>query len=155
MPANRFIEQIRRNLVALISLAIALSSLSYNTWRNEQTEQNRNVRAAGFEVLLKLGELERVVLHLGYTPEESTDDPRVGWGIVWNIKTFCELLPTNVASGQEHLFNTWKDHQSRLEKPEVSENSKMIEERRASATAVSDAIDQLREAVLQSLHSLR
>ncbi len=88
MPANRFIEQLRRNLVALISLAIALSSLSYNTWRNEQTEQNRNVRAAGFEVLLKLGELERVVLHLGFTPEEATEDPRVGWAVVWDVTTF-------------------------------------------------------------------
>jgi len=28
-------EQIRRNSVALISLAVAVSSLGYNTWRNE------------------------------------------------------------------------------------------------------------------------
>ena len=155
MPANRFTEQLRRNLVALISLAIALSSLSYNTWRNEQTEQNRNVRAAGFEVLLKLGELEQVVLHLGYTPEEALEDPRVGWAIVWDIKTFSELLPTTVESSQRNLFDTWEGHQSRLEKPDGVENSEAQAERRASAKAVNDAIDQLRADVLQSLRGLR
>lgn len=107
MPANRFVEQIRRNLVALISLAIALSSLSYNTWRNEQTEQNRNVRAAGFEVLLKLGELERVVFRLGYDPEEVTDDLRLAWAIVENIEVFCELLPALVTSEMKRLDKTW------------------------------------------------
>lgn len=155
MPANRFLEQVRRNLVALISLAIALSSLSYNTWRNELTEQNRNMRAAGFEVLLELGELERLVLYLGYTPEETSEEPRMGWAIVWNIKTFCELLPATVANGQENLFNTWEDHQSRLEKPETAESSEARTERRASAKAIDVAIDQLREDVLQALHSLR
>jgi hypothetical protein len=32
-------QQLRNNLVALISLAVALGGLSYNTWRNERTEQ--------------------------------------------------------------------------------------------------------------------
>ncbi|MGI9284270.1 MAG: hypothetical protein ACR2P1_02690 [Pseudomonadales bacterium] len=155
MPANRFIEQIRRNLVALISLAIALSSLSYNTWRNEQTEQNRNVRAAGFEVLLKLGELERTVLRLGYAPEEATEDPRMGWAIVLNINAFCDLLPASVANAQKNLFNTWKAHSQQLEKPEGTENSEARKERQASAEAVGDAIDKLRVGVQQSLHDLR
>ncbi|MDB6105600.1 MAG: hypothetical protein JWO52_5599, partial [Gammaproteobacteria bacterium] len=35
-------EQLRNNAVALTSLFIALSSLGYNTWRNERTEHNRN-----------------------------------------------------------------------------------------------------------------
>ena len=56
----------RQHSVALISLAIALSSLAYNTWRNEQTEANRNVRTAGIELLLKLGELDRVVFFSHY-----------------------------------------------------------------------------------------
>lgn len=37
-------EQFRRNAVALISLAIAVTSLGYNTWRNEASEHNRNQR---------------------------------------------------------------------------------------------------------------
>lgn len=44
MPGMR--EQIRNNAVALISLVVALAALGYNTWRNERTEANRNLRAA-------------------------------------------------------------------------------------------------------------
>ena len=54
-------QQLRNNAVALISLVVALGSLSYNTWRNERTESNRNIRTATFELLVKLSELERVV----------------------------------------------------------------------------------------------
>jgi hypothetical protein len=37
-------KQIQNNAVALISLFIAVGSLGYNTWRNETTEEQRNVR---------------------------------------------------------------------------------------------------------------
>ena len=37
-------EQFRRNMVALISLVIAITSLGYNTWRNEASEANRTQR---------------------------------------------------------------------------------------------------------------
>jgi uncharacterized membrane protein YebE (DUF533 family) len=37
-------EQVRRNAVALISLVIAITSLGYNTWRNEASENNRTQR---------------------------------------------------------------------------------------------------------------
>ena len=50
-------QQLRDNAVALISLAVAISSLSYNTWRNERTEANRNVRTATFELLMRLADL--------------------------------------------------------------------------------------------------
>ena len=63
---NSILEQLRRNTVALISLVVAISSLSYNTWRNEATEENRNLRVAAFEILLKLGELQQVVFHSHY-----------------------------------------------------------------------------------------
>ena len=49
-------EQIRSNSVALISLSVALIALSYNTWRNETTESQRNIRQASFRVLVSLGE---------------------------------------------------------------------------------------------------
>ena len=45
MPDMR--EQLRSNMVGLISLVIALSALGFNTWRNELTERNRNIRDAG------------------------------------------------------------------------------------------------------------
>lgn len=42
-----FKDQVRSNIVAIISLLLAILGLSYNTWRNEITEHNRNVRQAG------------------------------------------------------------------------------------------------------------
>ena len=56
----KFMEQLSRHSLAVISLVVALSALSYNTWRNEQTEHNRNIRQAGFEMLLHIGALQRV-----------------------------------------------------------------------------------------------
>ena len=53
-------EQLSRHSVAVVSLLVALTALGYNTWRNEQTEQNRNIRQAGFEMLLHIGELQRI-----------------------------------------------------------------------------------------------
>ncbi|MEJ2129401.1 MAG: hypothetical protein P8X81_11220 [Woeseiaceae bacterium] len=35
-------KQIRRNAVALVSLVIAITSLGYNTWRNEAIEDLRS-----------------------------------------------------------------------------------------------------------------
>jgi len=62
-PGTRISEQLWRHLVALISLAVALTSLGYNTWRNEASENNRNQRLVSIEVLRNLGELQQVVYH--------------------------------------------------------------------------------------------
>lgn len=50
--------QLKTNLVALISLVVALTALGYTPWRNERTEYNRNVRVAAFETLKQLGEAQ-------------------------------------------------------------------------------------------------
>lgn len=46
-------------LISVISLIIAISALGYNTWRNELTEHNRNIRASGFEAL----DLSSILIH--------------------------------------------------------------------------------------------
>ena len=71
-------RQLRENAVALTSLLLVVIGLAYNTWRNEQTEFNDNIRAAGFEILVKLGELERVVFHNHYDKDEERGSPRAG-----------------------------------------------------------------------------
>ena len=53
-------DQVRRNLVALISLVVAITSLSYNSWRNESSEDNRTQRLVAIEILLKLGDLQQL-----------------------------------------------------------------------------------------------
>ena len=77
---NSFFSQVRRNAVALISLIVAVSSLSYNPWRNEKTGPDRNHRVAAFEVLMKLGELEQVVFLHHYDRDiADRGNARAGW----------------------------------------------------------------------------
>ena len=57
------IDQVRNNAVAIISLVVALSGLGYNTWRNESTESNKNIRDAGLFMMKELTELQEVVLY--------------------------------------------------------------------------------------------
>jgi hypothetical protein len=64
-------RQIRDNLIALISVVIALSALGYNTWRNERTERNRNVRVAGIEILREIGSLQQIIFYAHYAAATS------------------------------------------------------------------------------------
>jgi len=69
-------QQVRSNAVALISLAVALTALSYNTWRNERTEHNRNIRVAAFEVLAQGG--AHATALLASNPSPTEDEVRIG-----------------------------------------------------------------------------
>jgi len=43
---NTIWQQIHNNAVALVSIFIAISTLAYNTWRNETTEEQRKLSEA-------------------------------------------------------------------------------------------------------------
>jgi hypothetical protein len=101
-------QQVRRNAVALISLLVALSTLSYNTWRNEQSEENRNHRQAAFEILLKLNQLQQVIFHRRYDADETDKgNPRLGWTIVLTISDLSQLLNPPLPAKAELLKQTW------------------------------------------------
>lgn len=137
-----FIGQVRQHSVALISLAIALSSLGYNTWRNEQTEANRNVRVAGIELLLKLGELDRVVFFSHYEQDEERGNIRSGWAYVLTIKDLGALMNEPAASSSIDLFNAWDARSSKLSSDEDS------------LRIISASIEQLRSHTHQVLAEL-
>ena len=108
-------EQLRRNSVALISLFVAVSSLSYNTWRNERTEYNRNQRVSSFEVLLKLGELQQLVFHNHYDHDaENKGNLRTGWAIVLTIQDLSTVLESPVPESASELVAAWGSHWSKL-----------------------------------------
>ncbi len=85
-------DQVRQHLVAIISLAVALSSLGYNTWRNELTEANRDVRAAGIEFLVKLGESDEVVFFSYFEYDLERCNSHSGWAYVLTIKDLGGLM---------------------------------------------------------------
>ena len=103
-----FLNQIQRNSVALISLVIAVTSLSYNTWRNELTESNRNQRLAAFEILLKLNELQQVVFHHRFDKDvKDKGNPRTGWTYVLTIQDFSLILQQPVIDSAKQLVDVW------------------------------------------------
>ncbi len=142
MFVDTFKSQLRQHSVALVSLAIALSSLAYNTWRNEQTEANRNVRTAGIELLLKLGELDRVVFFSPYDKDEIRGNPRLGWAYVLTIRDLVALTSEPAVSSSADLLRVWDENWFGLGKND------------ASADLISAGIDLLRNDVLSVLAAL-
>ena len=102
-------EQLRRNAVALISLAVAVTSLGYNTWRNEASEHNRNQRVISIEILLMLSELQQVVLDRRYGKEEDGKSSlRKGWVIALTIKDISLVATGSLPETADRLFIVWQ-----------------------------------------------
>ena len=150
MPSIR--EQLRRHSVALISLCVAITSLAYNTWRNEASEANRNVRTAGIAMLVKLGELDRVLLHAQYG--STSDDMlemdtetfmyrRSGWAFVLTCRDLGSVVGEPVATSTANLFAAWERDEAALGGDDAS-----------AAGRISSAIDAVRSDLLEILSGL-
>lgn len=108
-------EQFRRNLVALISLVVAITGLSYNTWRNEASEDNRTQRLISLEVLMKLGELQQLVWHHHYDKDiEDKGNLRTGWTLVLVVKDISQILDGTLPQSTEALYETWNKRSNEL-----------------------------------------
>jgi len=137
-------RQLRDNAVALISLVVALGSLGYNTWRNERTEHNRNVRAAAFELLMRLADLKRVVFIAQYDRDQAGGNPRTGWTYVLAIQDLSKLAPAPVPAQAEQLQQVWGGNWEGLGKDDQT-----------AVERIDGAIDTLRDSTLGTLRSLR
>jgi len=140
---NSFKEQIRRNAVALISLVVAITSLSYNTWRNEASEDNRTQRLISIEVLMKLGELQKLVWHHHY--DKDTVDKgnlRTGWTLVLVIKDISQVLDKPLPQSTYALWDTWNNRSNALLNSPVAK------------TEIIDAINVVRADALVLLEEL-
>ena len=140
MPGMR--EQFRSNMVALISLVIALSALAYNTWRNELTERNRNIRAAGFEMLTGIGSLQQIIFYAHFAEGDQRGAPRMGWADMLTINDLAALMPAAVVRDAGELRTVWQADSAGL--AEDDEAYRRIDE----------AIDALRQTTLESLRAL-
>ncbi len=140
MPGMR--EQLRNNMVALISLVVALSALGYNTWRNERTEQNRNIRAAGFELLTEIGSLQQIIFYARYAEDDQRGDSNMGWADVLTIADLAALMPVAVIRDAGELRTAWEA------------NSALLAEDDAAYRRVDEAIDTLRQTTFESLRAL-
>lgn len=136
-------RQIRDNLVAITSLVVALSALGYNTWRNERTERNRNVRVAGIEMLKEIGSLQETVFYAHFTEGDQRGDPRMGWADVLTLNDLAVLMPAEVAREAKELRAVWEADAEGLVDDE------------AAFQRIDGAIDELRQVTIASLGDLR
>jgi len=138
-----FLKQVKNNSVALISLFIAISSLSYNTWRNEKTEANRNQRHAAFEILVKLNELQQVAFYNFYDKDiNGKGNPRTGWTYVLTIQDLSQILYQPIPESCSRLHKTWE------------QNWQSLASEQKSIDAILVAIDKVRVDVLLLLKTL-
>lgn len=139
---NSILGQIQRNLIAIFSLIFAITSLGYNTWRNELTEDNRNIREAAFVVLVKLGDLQRVVFFSHYDHDEVTGNPRNGWAYALTISDLSQVVPEPLPECTATLKQVW------------GENWNLLGSQEAAAEKIGTAIDKCREITLKILRDL-
>jgi len=139
----RIRDQLQRNAVALISLAIAITGLGYNTWRNEASEYNRNQRLISIEVLRNVGQLQQVIFHNVFEMDaEDKGNPRTGWVHVLAIRDLTQLLDGPAPESGTALWKVWDAEWDKLEPLNESYDS------------VTEALDVVRadtHALLQSL----
>jgi hypothetical protein len=143
MQSTRLIEQLRRNRVALISLVVAIISLSYNTWRNEASEDNRTQRIVSIEILLQVGKLEELVLYSHYDPDVKVKgNPRTGWAIVLTIQDLAQILEPPYPASAKELKDTWQVHWNTLTESAESKD------------AIRASINEIRQDTLALLRML-
>jgi hypothetical protein len=135
-------KQLQRNIVALISLAVAVTSLGYNTWRNEASEYNRNQRLISIEILRNLGALQQVIFHNTWDMDTvDKGNPRTGWVHVLAVKDLSAILDGNVSESAGRLMTTWEAEWDSLA-PDSSSYSDVID---ALESVRRDTHDLLRE----------
>lgn len=136
-------EQIRRNMVALISLAVAVTGLGYNTWRNEASEHNRNQRLVSIELLLMLADVHQLTqdAHWGDSEDRATI-LRQGWSKVMTIKDLAQIAEGSVPSSATNLWKTW------------GADYKALGTDFAAEKRIADAVDAVRSDAHELLTSL-
>jgi hypothetical protein len=155
---NTIRQQIHNNAVALISICIAISTLAYNTWRNETTGEQRNIRHAAFRVLEDLGELQEVVdsryYYLAFSQEIGSEgELRLrGFGSVAMIRDLMMLMPAPGPSVGESLYEVWLDRFADLD--QLDSDRRHTSDATRAESELSESIKQTRVAVLGLLKKL-
>jgi len=155
-----FWDQVNNNLVALISLMLAITSLGYNTWRNEKTELQRNWRQAAFQILIEVGELNQIILMRRYFPEATESEENqsgevrgphswvAGWGKATMIRDLTTVMPEPMPEAGQQLFETWQEHADDLDNPD-DETA-----RDTASSDLLDAVEYLRESTVELIGEL-
>jgi predicted nucleic acid-binding Zn ribbon protein len=130
-------------LLSLLSLTVALTALGYNTYRNELSEHNRSIRAAEFEMLRHLIDVQQVVDYASLHKDLQKGDLTLGLNRVLLIRDLSSVTPQPVEKAADQLRAQW-----------VAESEKIASQPEVAAR-MSEQIWATRQAVLASLRSLK
>jgi len=161
---KRFWNQVNNNLVALISLVLAITSLGYNTWRNETSEVQRNWRDASFQILVEIGELNQIILMRRYFADagraqssgndngDTVPQPESwvrGWGNVTMVRDLTSVMPGPLPEKGRQLFDQWQRQAGALH------DRSDPQARQEAADTLLGSISELRSDVVELIADLR
>jgi len=89
---------------------VALSALGYNTWRNESSEANRNVRQAGFEIIKHVGELQKITYIAHFDRKNVKTGTKIAWTEVLILKELSRLMPVAIQNKADTLTTVWREN---------------------------------------------
>lgn len=138
-----FGSQIHNNIVALISLATAITALSYGYSRDERSEANRNVRAASFQLLMEVEQLRLIVDSGHYEKDDDRGNPITGWPHVLLIRDLSKLVNPDTAAAADKLYAAW------------DEDWDSLESKQDSVDQITSALEEVRGQDLKVLRSLK
>ena len=138
------LASLKRNVVAIISLVVALSGLGYNTWRNETTEAHRNVRQGAFAMLEQLGQLQQLVDQRYYADKKDDVNRITCWGKVTLVRDTAPLVSAAASGKANRLYEVWSERLDDLDAGDAN-----------AEQAISVAIADTREQLLSELKALR
>ncbi len=137
------LQQLKLNIVAIISLVTAIVGISYNNWRDHQNQINDNMRSAAFEVLTDLGELQTIVNYAHFQKDQTLGHPIEGWKHVVMVRDLSHLLKPDVAKAADNLYRNWQT------------NWEDLGDNQQAELTISNQITKTRQAVLTTIDSLK
>jgi len=143
-PPSAVLASVKRNIVAIISLVVALTGLSYNTWRNETTEAHRNVRQGAFAMLEQLGQLQQLVDQRFYAGKKDDVNRITCWGKVTLMRDTAPLVSAKAQAQADQLFTVWSENLEALDEGDEAAERK-----------ISTQISTLRAELIAELRALR
>ncbi len=122
---------------------MALSGLGYNTWRNESTESNKNIREAGFFMMQELTELQEVVLYARFENDDERGNIKSGWSHVLAVKDISYAMPEPVQQDAIALSIVWQQHAQGI-----------VSNQDESYRQIDKAIDQIKKQIVTAINEL-
>jgi len=107
-------DQLKRNSIAYLSLFIAITGLLYNTWRNETSEYQRNLRDASFFAIEQLANFQSAVNDAAYSGGCDLKRDFDAWSNVLALRTLAQVLPEPAMLEILSLDKIWQDNHTEL-----------------------------------------